>query len=644
MDHFSLPRRPGQLSTPPEMMDQTQDELFTHCYDEPNNSVQPPCKPFERKVVESQKSRRRRAKWAKKGNAELALLEPTSTSLRIWNEPPEKSFQPELRHAQSQRTIHSQEHYALTTTNIGHKRSTLQEGHVNALPSLLPPAVIRLARERVPYDRQARGVSHFGASFSSTSQTITVKASTTPANQDPSNSGSRYSTASTSSTTNTKTAWETWTAPNVPAETSDPEVPSDASKPSGSCLVPRVGEVILASSFGQSTTNSCDPASDSASLPEGEEDKETPIQEISVLEAYCYELEEFELERRGAMIAKLHETLGKMEIELEKRIFQIKAASRTRAAGRVKDELIMLDSVELRAETQLRQEYADAVQRLRLDMERELEEEVRDYTQKTSSSTLSNPREAGKEISEPSQQARNEGAGANITHTDLNPSDSDAVDYGTLQSTPPISIEKLEETALDEHSSGQVAASEDWREPSTQSLPTAQRVDAPEVPLDAGEVNLPSTASSISLSKSEGRQPIPRPQPQPMPSTRNFSPADPLRLYAQMEPLLDHDTLGIPHHPTLGASHVSRSGGSVPEPSRSENLPTQSRALMNAPEPEGPGKSTFQGTDNVQVSGGSFVAASTVINNTYYITHIHNAPLPRAMSSNGTARPRSMEL
>ncbi|KAH6900961.1 hypothetical protein BKA70DRAFT_1569310 [Coprinopsis sp. MPI-PUGE-AT-0042] len=637
MGDFSLPRRPGRLSTPPEMMEQSEilDGHFPSCILEADDPVQPPREPFERKEVQSKKLRRHMRKAAKKGSADLVPVPVDAPDGPSVPNDLDEPFQPQAPNAQPEHKAQSSKTYSLLPPPSAYPDHHMhQENPLNVLASSLPPSLIHLARER-----RARGASRVETGFSS-SQTITVKASGAPANQTPSKSDSPYPTAGAScSTTTTTTTWAAWTAPIVPVDNLDQEVVSDSRKQSDSCLGSRIEEVnTISSSVRLPSTNSGNSANDSVSFLEGEKGKQEATQSASLSASYSRELEEFKLERRCAMIAKLYVTLGKMEIKLEKRIFQLRTASRTVTTGRVKADLIMPESVE-RGESQLRQEHADAVQRLRPEMEREFEEEVKDYIQKTASSKLSNSPEAGKEISEPSQQASDQGLGTNITHTDLNPSDSDAAN-GALQSSPAISIEKLEEMLRNQHPFGQVAAPEVWQQSSMQSLPTAQRINAPEIPLDAGKSNIPSTASSISLSKSEGRQPILQSQPQPITSARNFSPADPSLLHVQVEPYLDHDTLGIPHNHIPVVPHASKSGGSVPEPNRSGKL-AQAQALVNTPEP---GKSTFHGTDNVEVSGGSFVAASTVINNTYYISHFHNAPLPRATSSNGTARQRSMEL
>jgi hypothetical protein len=110
---------------------------------------------------------------------------------------------------------------------------------------------------------------------------------------------------------------------------------------------------------------------------------------------------------------------------------------------------------------------------------------------------------------------------------------------------------------------------------------------------------------------------------------------------------LDPESLGIADIPPASAStfHSSQSTTQSTTSTRTTKASqaTYSDASSSSLQPGG--KSTFREVENVQVHGGSFVAASTVVNNNYYVTHFHGTPTPPPRSANrGDARPYSIHL
>ncbi|KAH6891898.1 hypothetical protein BKA70DRAFT_1440851 [Coprinopsis sp. MPI-PUGE-AT-0042] len=105
---------------------------------------------------------------------------------------------------------------------------------------------------------------------------------------------------------------------------------------------------------------------------------------------------------------------------------------------------------------------------------------------------------------------------------------------------------------------------------------------------------------------------------------------------------LGPDSLGIPDIPPLSSFHNIATQSAQ---SATGNFdPAQERDSIGSPKPGG--RSNFHESENVQVHGGNFVAASTtVVNNNYYVTHFHGTPSPPPRSSNrGNTRAYSIHI
>jgi hypothetical protein len=265
-----------------------------------------------------------------KGKRKSAVPDPSILSppsaVRVRDESP-IDFESDVCHGlpQNSRSSESSDHIPPTPAQSGHRLSLLPE---NPLASSIPLSLIRFAKEQ----RQAQELTS-RATTSSSDRTVATHAhdqlesqcllSNTLASGDVLQNGEAGSTMGSSTsttTTTTKTTWVTW----------------------GTLKEPRPDGGTVEDTLTEAEFNEVDLVPFSVDGHPSAKRGTSPVygaaQEPSLSNAHEDELEEFELERRCEMISKLYEALGKMEIELEKRVSQLRKASRKTATGRVKCE------------------------------------------------------------------------------------------------------------------------------------------------------------------------------------------------------------------------------------------------------------------------------------------------------------------
>ncbi|KAH6900963.1 hypothetical protein BKA70DRAFT_732389 [Coprinopsis sp. MPI-PUGE-AT-0042] len=330
------------------------------------------------------------------------------------------------------------------------------------------------------------------------------------------------------------------------------------------------------------------------------------------------------------MIAKLDEELIKMEIDLEEEISQWKTARVPGEGERPDDGWVR--TVEA-TEKYLRQQHAEAITRLRSDMERNLEKEIATYAEGTPFGLHSDPFRGGTN----DRALRGEGGATEyqsafpVSNADMckreSPSTEEVDPRLSLTKTNNPLKEGISTRVLGSTTAQKFARRQDRQQQSTQMFTDVSQSDDSPRPKGKQEFLSKSKAKRGTSSSSRSSTP-PR-----------GSAADPPLPHPPV--VLDPRSLGISHTPGslvhIRSLQSTRTTPGVPQ----QGPDVDSQVLANSHQPGG---TIFHGTDQLQVHGGSFVAASTVINNTYYITNFHGSPSPCPSPSNGGTRPRSMEL
>ncbi|KAH6891900.1 hypothetical protein BKA70DRAFT_1440853 [Coprinopsis sp. MPI-PUGE-AT-0042] len=360
------------------------------------------------------------------------------------------------------------------------------------------------------------------------------------------------------------------------------------------------------------------------------------------------DLEQSRLEMRCAMVVKLHEVWLEMDLELEREVCK-QRTSWMKQKGQEKDDDDQVCMKSITAmEDCLRQEHVKAVEKLRLNMQRSVEKEI-ERQAKTVSFTERDDPQTAENLHQPSKAA--------VQSEDHASLDQDLKDlFDTDERGDNLEGRAAEQTPLSSTSNELEGACTNLSERVLELLPPAatdQQVLATQTAEDILEQEnqlsleaLPGSNDLTSDSKSKSKEGriCPSSPSQSSPSDDRVLPSDSrLPSGASAGLRLDPDSLGISGIPPPSSFHTSQYTQSTTDTGDAAQEAHSSKASAGPLRPGG--KANFLDSENVQVNGGTFVAASTVITNNYYVTHFQSTPLPPPRSSNrGSMRPYSTYL
>ncbi|KAH6900954.1 hypothetical protein BKA70DRAFT_1526543 [Coprinopsis sp. MPI-PUGE-AT-0042] len=483
----------------------------------------------------------------------------------------------------------------------------------------------------------------------------------------------RHST--TSITTSTTTAsWAVWTPPVMstlpPAESSKAPSPKAARKRSASSMLP---PQVINPSCAPAKSPNCGGlaveqerllpqlpteglnAPDGCPCPSLDQyqsghkeggDGVLSQQNVGVVSCSPVDLEHLRLEIRCAMTVKLHEEWLKMDLQLEREVCKRRTSwmKQKERQGKDDDSQVYMNSVDA-VEDSLRQEHAKAVEKLRADMECGVREEV-----ERQAKGIYFPERDHLRAAESHQPNEVEVRSRDHTSLDQNSNDfcdpeerGDNREAKAIEQVPRYPASNLEEPCTN--------LSERVPEPIPLET-TGQQVVASQtaehIPQSENQFSLasPPPESNDSLGHSSAKPEEERVCPPLLSNT-----SDDGELTSKLRPPsnapaelgLDPKSLGILDIPPPSSFHNSQS--TQPTTGTTDAAQEMHSSQVSVASLKPGGKANFRESDNVQVHGGSFVAASTVVTNNYYVTHFHGTPSPPPRSSNrGSTRAYSIHL